>query len=141
MRNLWKTHVLPIWWSTPQDESLMRKRHPYYVKVWVPIFQVLPLPGYNYSRGLVAFSHVMGNWWEKQCIFHMMKHTTGWESNGKKVPTLWEKYEYQFLRLFPIQWVLLNFQVLWKSEEETHTFPTWWSFNWQGNLCISHMMK
>ena len=27
-----------------------------------------------------------------------MKSTIGWESNGKKAPILWEKYEYQFPR-------------------------------------------
>ena len=31
----------------------------------------------------------------------MMKYTIKWESNGKKAPILWKKYEYQFPRLFP----------------------------------------
>ena len=30
-----------------------------------------------------------------------MKSTVGWESNGKKAPILWEKYEYQFPRSSP----------------------------------------
>ena len=32
----------------------------------------------------------------KPMHFHMMKYTIGWESNGKKTPILWEKYEHQF---------------------------------------------
>ena len=31
----------------------------------------------------------------------MMKYTIGWESDGKKVPILWEKYDYQFHRFLP----------------------------------------
>ena len=47
--------------------------------------------GTNFTRfshfmGFPAFSHAMGNWWENPCISHMMKYTTGWESNGKTLP-------------------------------------------------------
>ena len=31
----------------------------------------------------------------------MMKYTIGWESDGKNVPILWEKYDYQFPRFSP----------------------------------------
>ena len=34
-------------------------------------------------------------------ISHIMKYTIGLESNGKKAPIPWEKYEYQFPILFP----------------------------------------
>ena len=47
------------------------------------------------------------------------------ESNGKKAPILWEKYEYQFPRLSPYHWFCCIFPCcgnLW------------------GNPCISHMM-
>ena len=33
----------------------------------------------------------------------MMKYIIGWESNGKKAPILWEKYEYQFPRFTPYE--------------------------------------
>ena len=30
-----------------------------------------------------------------------MKYTIKWESNGKRAPIIWEKYEHQFLRFSP----------------------------------------
>ena len=54
-----------------------------------------------HTMGFVAFSRTMRNWWGNPCISHIMKYIIGWESNGKKAPILWEKYEYQFPRLFP----------------------------------------
>ena len=140
-------------------------------KVWAPISQVLPI-----RMGYVGFFCVMGNWWENPCISHVMKYTAGWESNGKKAPKLWEKYEYQFPRsssyngfccifpyygklmgksmhfphdevyhrigirweksthtmgkvwlpisqLLPIQWVLLHFPMLWKTDGNPTYFP------------------
>ena len=53
--------------------------------------------GFPHSMGFAVFSHTMGNWWESPCISHIMKYTIGWKLNMKKVPILWEKYEYQFL--------------------------------------------
>ena len=49
--------------------------------------------------GFAAFSHAMGNWWEKLCISYLVKYTIGWESDGRKVAMLWGKYGYQFRRL------------------------------------------
>ena len=65
-------------------------------KVGVSIFQTFP-----YTMGFVAFSHTVGSLWGNPCISHMLKYTTGWELNEKKAPILWEKYDYQFLRLSP----------------------------------------
>ena len=50
-------------------------------------------PGSPNSMDFAAFSHAMGNWWENPCISHIIKYTIGCESNGKKGPILWEKYE------------------------------------------------
>ena len=47
------------------------------------------------------FSHAIGNWLENPYVCYVMKSTIGWESNCKKAPILWEKYEYQFPRSSP----------------------------------------
>ena len=57
--------------------------------------------GSPHAKGFVAFSCNMRNWWGNPCISHMMKYTKRWESNGKKAPILWEKYNYRFPRLSP----------------------------------------
>ena len=75
---------------------LMGKNHPYYAKSMSINFSDFP-----HTMGFVAFSCTMGNWWGNPCISHMMKYTIRWESNGKKSPILWEKYDYQFSRLSP----------------------------------------
>ena len=72
----------------------MGKNHSYYGKSVSPNF-----PGSPHSKGFVEFSRTMRTWWENPCISHMMKYTVGWESDGKKSPILWKKYEYQFPRL------------------------------------------
>ena len=41
---------------------------------------------FSHSMGFPAFSYAMGNWGENPCISHMIKYTTGWESNRKKHP-------------------------------------------------------
>ena len=74
----------------------MGKKHPYNGKIMSTNFLGRPR-----TVGFVAFSCNMGNWWENLCISHMMKYTIGWESDGKKVPILWEKYDYQFPRFSP----------------------------------------
>ena len=43
-----------------------------------------------------------------------MKSTIGWESNGKKAPILWEKYEYQFPRSSPYDGFCCIFRYYWK---------------------------
>ena len=72
----------------------MEKKHPYHGKSMSTNF-----PDFPHIVDFVAFSHAVGNLWENPCISHMLKYTIGWESDGKKAPILWEKYEYQFLRL------------------------------------------
>ena len=62
-------------------------------KVWASISQVLLIQW--------VLLHFPILWWGNSCISHLMKYTPGWEPNGKKAPTLWEKYEYQFPRLSP----------------------------------------
>ena len=39
------------------------------------------------------------NWWEKPCIFHVVKYTKRLESDRRNVPIRWVKNGYQFLRL------------------------------------------
>ena len=46
------------------------------------------------SMDFAAFSHAIENWWGNPCISHITKCTVECDSNWKKVPTLWEKYEY-----------------------------------------------
>ena len=58
-------------------------------------------PGPPHTKGFVAFSRTMRNWWGNPWISHMLKYTIEWELDGKKAPMLWEKYDYQFPRLSP----------------------------------------
>ena len=50
------------------------------------IFPETNFPGFSHAMGFHGFSQAMRNWWENPCISNMMKHTTGWESHGKKHP-------------------------------------------------------
>ena len=43
-----------------------------------------------------------------------MKYTTKWESNGKKAPIIWEKYEHQFPRFSPYDEFCCIFLYYWK---------------------------
>ena len=52
-----------------------------------------------------------------------MKYTTGWESNGKKSPILWEKYQYQFLRSSPYDGFCCNFLYYGKLMGKPMHFP------------------
>ena len=59
---------------------------------------------YQFSRvshGFCCIFPYCGKFMGKPCISHMLKYNIGWESDRKKAPILWEKYEYQFPRLFP----------------------------------------
>ena len=78
------------------DGNLMGKRHPCCRKSMSINFPDLP-----HTTGFVGFSHTVGNLRGNPCISHMLKYTIRWESNGKNAPILWEKYEYQFVRLYP----------------------------------------
>ena len=91
-----QTNTFPIWWGIPWDGNRMGKNHPYYGKSMITNFPVSP-----HTMGFVAFSCTMRNWWGNPCISHMTKYAIGWESDGKKAPILWEKYDYQFPRLSP----------------------------------------
>ena len=93
---IWETHAFPIWWSIQKERNRMGTNHPYYGKSVSTNF-----PGSPNTKGFVAFSHTIKNWWGHPCISHMLKYTIGWESNGKKASILWEKYGYPFSRLSP----------------------------------------
>ena len=53
-----------------------------------------------------------------------MKYTIGWESNGKKVPILWGKSDYEFPKY------------MMGVAAFSSTMRNWW-----GKTCIFHMMK
>ena len=57
--------------------------------------------GFSHSMGVPVLSNAMRNWWEKSCISHIRKYTTGWKSNEKNSPILWKKYGNQFPRPSP----------------------------------------
>ena len=87
-------------------------------KVWAPISQVLLI------RVLL---HVPLLWEIDGKPMHFSYNEVchiEWESNGKKAPMLWEKYEYQFPRLSPYRFCCI--------------FPC--CGNLWGKPCISHMM-
>ena len=64
---------------------------------------VIDFSDFPHTMGFVQFSRTVGNLQGNTCISHMLfpKYTIRWESNGKKAPIIWEKYEYHFPRLFP----------------------------------------
>ena len=91
--------------------------------------RILPrinFPGFSHSMGFPVIYRAMGNWWENPCISHMMKYTTGLESN-RKTTHFMEKALEPISQAFPIRWVSLTFVILWE---------VWWE-----NTCISHVMK
>ena len=92
------------WWGTPCISHMMKytigwesngKKYPYYGK------SMSNFPDFPHTMGFVAFSHTVGNLCGNPYISHMLKYTIGWESNGKKEPMLWEKYDCGFPRLSP----------------------------------------
>ena len=112
----------------------MEESHPYSVKSVGTNF-----PGSFRRMGFVAFSNAMGNWCGNPCILHVMKYTIRWESDGKKVPILWEKYDYQFPRfssgdaiccIFPCYEILM-----WKPMR----FLYWWDL--LISSCDFHLLK
>ena len=93
------------WWGHPCISHMMK-----YIVGWESYVEKSPMlwekyeyqfPRFTPYKGFCFIFLTMRNWWGNPCISHMMKYTIGSESNGKKVPTLWEKYEYQFPRLSP----------------------------------------
>ena len=87
-------------------------------KVWFTNF-----PGFPHTMGFVAFSHAIGNWWENPCISHMMKYTIGWESDGKKLPILRDKYDYQFPMFSPYDGFCCMFPCYEKLMGKPKHFP------------------
>ena len=100
-------------------------------------------PGFSNSMDFTAFSHAMGNWWGNPCISQIIKYTIGYESNGKKDPVLWEKYENRFPRFSTydgfcriyLETNFPGFSHLMGFPAFSHAMRYWWE-----NLCISHMM-
>ena len=80
-------------------------------------------PGSSYTKGFIAFSRNVGNLWGNPSISHILKYTIGWESNGKRAPMLWEKYEYQFPRLSPYHGFCCIFSHCWKFMGKTMHYP------------------
>ena len=76
----------------------MGKKYPHYGKS-----MSINFPDFLNIMGFVTFSRTVGNLWGNPCISHMLKYTIGWESDGKKAPVLWEKYDYRFPRLCQIR--------------------------------------
>ena len=116
-----KTHAFLIWWSIPKDGNLMEKSTHTMEKVWGLISQALPIWCFSLN-----FSHAIGNWLEYPYFSHVMKSPIRLESNRKKAPILWEKYEYQFPRPSRTMGCVAFFCAMENSWE---------------NPYISHMMK
>ena len=68
-----------MWWSILHDGNLVGEMQQYYEKSMSTNFPDFP-------QDFVTFSPAMENWWGNPCISHMMRYTTGWESDGKKHP-------------------------------------------------------
>ena len=96
----------------------MGKNYPYYRKSMITNF-----PGFLHTIDFIAFSLTIGNWWENPCISHMMKYNMRWEFDGKKVPILWEKYDYQFPRFSPYDGLCCIFPCYGKLRENPMHFP------------------
>ena len=133
-----KTYGFPIWWSIPQDGNLMEKTIHFMENVRKPIFQAFP-----FWWVLLTFLMLWEIWWENPCIFHAMRYTIGWESNGKKHPYYGkgmsanfpgsphtmgfvEYYREPISQAFPIRWVWLSLPMLWEIDEKILAFPLWW---------------
>ena len=133
-----KTYGFPIWWSIPQDGNLMEKTIHFMENVRKPISQAFP-----FWWVLLTFLMLWEIWWENPCIFHAMRYTIGWESNGKKHPYYGkgmsanfpgsphtmgfvEYYREPISQAFPIRWVWLSLPMLWEIDEKILAFPLWW---------------
>ena len=129
------SHAIKNWLENPYISHIMKstigwdltgKKHPDYGKSRSTNF-----PGSPHTMDFLAFSRTMGNWWEHPCTSHMMKYTTGWESDGKKEPTLWEKCDYQFPRFtnfpgFPHTMGFVVFSRTMEIDGKTREFPISW---------------
>ena len=64
---------------------------------------------------VAASSHATRNWLKASCMCHAIKHTTGWESDGREPPLLWEKYGYhnhRFLLWYGFCWIFSCYEIL-----------------------------
>ena len=89
-------------------------------------------PDFPHTMTFVAFSRTVGNLWGNPCISHMLKYTIGWESDGKKAPILWEKYEYQFPRLSPYHGFCCILPYCGKFMGKPMHFPYAKLYHWMG---------
>ena len=117
----------------------MEEKYPYFGEKIGTSF-----PGFLNSMDFAAVSHAMGNRWRIPCIAHIIKCTTGCESNRKKAPILLGKYEYEFprfptydgfCRIYPGT-NFIGFSHSMGFPAISHAMGDWWE-----NPCISHMMK
>ena len=115
------------WWGNPCISHMTKyaigwesngKKDPYYGKS-----MSINFPDFPHTMGFVAFSRTVGNLCGNPCISHVLKHTIGWESDGKKAPILWEKYDYQFPRLSPYHGFCCIFPYCGKFMEKPVHFP------------------
>ena len=90
-RTMRGSYAFLVWWSIPYTWSLITKKHPYYGKS-----MSISFPNFPHTICFAAFSYTVGNLWDNPCISHMLKYNIGWESDGKKAPILWGKYDYWF---------------------------------------------
>ena len=97
------------------------KKHLFLEKVWEQISQAFPI-----WWVLLTFLMLLEIWWENPCIFHAIKYTIGWESNGKKHP----HYGKSMSTNLPVSSHTMGFVAFSCSVG-----------NWWGNPCISQMMK
>ena len=111
------------------------------------------LPGSPHTMSLVGFPRepisqafripwiFIGNWWENQCISHMIKYTTGENLMEKSTHTMKKVWE-QICRAFLIRWICLSFSMLWEIDEKTPACPISWSIPQGGYIMekITHTM-
>ena len=73
------------------------------------------------------------NWRGNPCISHMMKYTTGWESNGKK-QSYYGKSVGTYFPGFLHSSGFAIFSMIWENDEKTLAFPILWSIPRDRNL-------
>ena len=107
--------------------------------------------GSTNSKDFVSFSHAMENWWGNPCISHILLNIIECESNWKKPPILWGKYDNQLsgsphtmgfigfsrkliFHAFPIWWIFLLFPMPWQIDDKAYAYPIWGSIQQDGYL-------
>ena len=120
MRNQWGNLCISHMMKHTIGWESNGKKHPYYGKS-----MSINFPDFPHTIGFVAFSRTVGKLWQNLYISHMLKYTTGWESNGKKHPYYGKSMSINFPD-FPHTMGFVAF---------SHTVGTLW-----GNPYISHMI-